>query len=97
MRLFSLPAGAIFGIFDHDSERGQLVTDAVTPCKIPCAACLLSLCQQCINLLVAERIGGPKLRRCLVAPSLVLCPLQGGTRNLGIAIFKNAENFIEAP
>ena len=93
--LFPLPAGAVFGVLDHDSSRRQLFADAVAAGEIPRPASLLPLRQQGVDLLVAERIRGHKFGRRLAASSFLLRPFERATGNLRIAIFENGKDLIE--
>ena len=56
--LFPFPARAVFGILNHNSQRCQLVTNAVTPGEIARPASLVPLRNQGVDLLVAQRIRG---------------------------------------
>jgi|GEM_PF-6546258 len=54
-RLLPLPADAVFGVFEQNAVSGKLVANLVGACKVTGAARLITLGDQRINLLVAER------------------------------------------
>ena len=93
--LFPLPPCAILGILNQDAQSSQLIPNGITAGKIAAPASLVTLSQQRVDLLVAEGISSHQFRRCLVAPPLLLRPLQGTARNLRIPILEHSEDLIE--